>query len=381
MRILIHSNGPHVPSGYGVQCNILVRQLQAMGHDVAVSCMYGLAGQPIRWDGITLYPQGKADFSPDTLFGHAEAHEAELVIIFMDFYKLAPIAGAISQQSWQCAAWMPVDTHDKIASHDRAVLMNSSAVPVGMSSHGTRLLRDAGFDATCIPHSVDLGVFRPPADRDALRREAGVDGKFVIGINAANNDAFRKGWIEQFQAFSAFRQRHDEAVLMLHTDMFTQRGVDLYQLAGDFGITDALILTGQYVKTAGLMNGARMADWYGALDVLSLCSYAEGFGIPLIEAQACGVPVVTADGSAMTELCGPGWLADTTPFYNMQRHADWMRPDPESILDCYQAAYLLPSASRDALSQQARDFAAGYGTEVTAPLWAAFLKGLGGDEG
>ena len=39
-----------------------------------------------------------------------------------------------------------------------------------------------------------------------------------------------------------------------------------------------------------------MADWYGCLDVLSSCSYGEGFGIPLIEAQA--YTVQTSDPSA-----------------------------------------------------------------------------------
>lgn len=36
----------------------------------------------------------------------------------------------------------------------------------------------------------------------------------------------------------------------------------------------------------------------------------EGFGIPIIEAQAAGCPVIVTDCTAMTELCLSGWLIE-----------------------------------------------------------------------
>ena len=41
MKILLHSNGPNVPTGYGVQCKQLARHLRDDGHDVAISVYYG----------------------------------------------------------------------------------------------------------------------------------------------------------------------------------------------------------------------------------------------------------------------------------------------------------------------------------------------------
>jgi glycosyltransferase involved in cell wall biosynthesis len=45
-----------------------------------------------------------------------------------------------------------------------------------------------------------------------------------------------------------------------------------------------------------------MAQMYNASDVVILNSKREGFGIPLIEAQACGVPVITCEWASQPEL-------------------------------------------------------------------------------
>lgn len=374
MKVLIHSNAPWVGSGYGTQCAVLVRQLKALGHDVAVSCLYGLAGQPITWQGIVMYPQGRADFSPDVLGGHAASHQADLVILLMDARMLGSIAPMLKQEPWTLAAWVPVDTNDKLGAPDKYFLQASGAIPVGMSEHGTRLLREAGFwGATCIPHSIDLDVFKPPADRDQLRKDAEVDDRFVVAMNAANSDSMRKGFPETFEAFVRFRKRHPDAMLMLHTDMVTSRGLNLYQMADDFGIGDALKMTDQYVRTSGLMSPARMSDWYGCADAYTQCSYGEGFGITALEAQACGVPVVTTDASAMTELCGAGWLVGGEPFWNPTHRANWVRPSIDQITDAYEHAYEHASELRG----QAREFALGYDAAKTGEThWRPFLAAL-----
>jgi len=54
------------------------------------------------------------------------------------------------------------------------------------------------------------------------------------------------------------------------------------------------------------------------MDVFSLVTMGEGFGIPIIEAQACGVPVIVGDWTSMPELCFSGWKvskADTEPVF------------------------------------------------------------------
>lgn len=60
-----------------------------------------------------------------------------------------------------------------------------------------------------------------------------------------------------------------------------------------------------YANMTGL-NDDEMADEYSNADMLVFCSTYEGFGLPIIEAQRMGTPVVTSNVSPMTEVAGDG---------------------------------------------------------------------------
>jgi glycosyltransferase involved in cell wall biosynthesis len=102
-----------------------------------------------------------------------------------------------------------------------------------------------------------------------------------------------------------------------------------------------------------------MAAIYSSLDVLLSPSAGEGFGIPVLEAQACGVPVIVSDFSAQPELCGSGWLVEGTRNYTPID--SWQfRPDVPDIYDALRQAY---AARTDEHAAKAVEFAAQYDVE------------------
>ena len=86
-----------------------------------------------------------------------------------------------------------------------------------------------------------------------------------------------------------------------------------------------------------------MRMYYSAIDVLNAVSSGEGFGIPTLEAQACGTPVIVGDWCASAELCFAGWKIPATRGH-AQRFRDGQMsflhiPHPESIAERMEEAW------------------------------------------
>jgi glycosyltransferase involved in cell wall biosynthesis len=247
---------------------------------------------------------------------------------------------------------------------DRNVVEASGSALIAMSRFGEGNFRRAGFDPVYVPHGIDLDTFRPAENRDELRTALGItDDDFVIGMNAANNDAIRKAHPEQMLAFSKFLKSHPDALLSMHSGVHTDGGQDLEALAENLGISDRVRCADQYRYNAGMLQPSDLADWYGTLDVLSSCSFGEGFGLSIIEAQACGIPVITTDASSMPELNPLGISVEGEPFWNGVHKGWWMKPSVREIVCAYEEAY---DRRGEDHKDKLREFAGEYSVEKVA---------------
>jgi glycosyltransferase involved in cell wall biosynthesis len=332
----------------------------------------------LGWNGITVYPGSTEDlWAQDTLPGVYKHHKADVLITLMDAWVLDPSR----LRGMNVAHWMPIDAAASptgispcLSSMDRRVLEGGGGRPIAMSEFGREVLKGAGYPSPLyIPHGVDTAVFTPPEDREALRERLGLTGRFVIGINAANQDPVRKAFAEQFAAFAMFHEKHPDAILVVHSRTETRQGVCLDRLAADLGIAESVVFGDQFAIACGLLGPPDLAKWYGALDVLSNCSYGEGFGLAVLEAQACGTPVCVTAFSAMIELCGSGWAVAGDPYFNRGHNAWWVRPSASSIAAAYENAYEEAASMRE----DARIFALRYDADrILAEYWIPALKEL-----
>jgi glycosyltransferase involved in cell wall biosynthesis len=60
-----------------------------------------------------------------------------------------------------------------------------------------------------------------------------------------------------------------------------------------------------HVTITGYVDSARKIDLYAEALMLVLPSYEEGFGLPVLEAMACGVPVIVSSRGSLPEVAGP----------------------------------------------------------------------------
>jgi glycosyltransferase involved in cell wall biosynthesis len=202
---------------------------------------------------------------------------------------------------------------------------------------------------------------------------------FVVGMVAANkgNAPPRKSFPQVFEAFKTFHERHPDSLLYLHTMRENHRdGLDLPMLAKAIGVPqDAILYTPEFELQMGVPEW-KMAYVYSNMDVLCAPSYGEGFGIPIVEAQACGVPVIVNDWTAMPELAGPAqWVTEGDRWYNMSQGSWFKAPRVESILARLEDAY--DARGDTGLSAGCRSFAEGYDARrVMAEHWAPVLDVL-----
>lgn len=359
-RLLWHSNAPWAPTGYGQQTGLFA-PLLAQKYDMAISSFYGLEGAPITWQDIPVYPGIGGQFGDETLVRHAKQHfrgdpKDGLVVTLMDVWVLDP--RWISQVN--CVSWVPID-HEPAPPKVVEFFVDSGAVPVAMSRFGEHML--GRLDPLYVPHGIDTDAYQP-RPQAAVRKEVGLPkDAFLVGMIAANKGRpSRKGFAQAFQAFAKFAQTHENAYLYLHTmvNPGIAGGEDIPAMLDALDIPkDRVLIADQYRVLFDPYSHQSMAKIYSAMDVLVNPAMGEGFGIPVLEAQACGTPAIVTDFSAMPEVCGAGWHVKHTGYWTGLN--SWQAvADVDDIVSALEDCYGLSDADRQHLSETARKHALEY---------------------
>jgi glycosyltransferase involved in cell wall biosynthesis len=402
MKFLIHGNAPTVATGYGIQIAQLVDQLQQDGHEPACSSTYGIQGGVTSWPApsggsVRVYGCGYDTNSNDRVHmhaGHWFGGEPGWIIVVTDVWAIKnPLLA-----EFNTAAWVPIDHYTSVGPQPNVMefFERTKAVPLAMSRFGENLLMRAGLDPVYIPLSVNTEQYHPtPVLSNGMTGRELMDvpeDAFVVGMVAMNKGwaRDRKGFNEAFWAFSMFEREHPDAYLYVHADApGGAEGIDLRALAVHSGIPPHKIIFaggpnqyGYYLTYTPEM----MAATYTAFDVLLAPSHGEGFCVPIIEAFACGTPVIATDFSAQSELvgevddqgrwheCGRGWFVAAQPEWDPAHLALYKVPLISSVIEKLDEAY---EADRASMVGPCMDFAATYDTKhVYETYWKPFIAEL-----
>ena len=341
LKVLWVSDAPYASSGYSVETALAARRLRHHC-DLALLATFGLHGARLDWEGIPLYPGGNDPFANDVVKAAALDWRADIVITLKDTFVFNP-------QAYEGLRWLPLTPvdHEPLPAQIAERLRHAYR-PIAYAPQGFRALRDAGFDPLFAPHGYDPAVFHPIPPSEARKFLNLPDDLFIVGTVAVNRGGIpsRKAWAENLQAFALFARAHPDAYYYVHTalaDNGEEGGIPLRVLAAQLGVGDRIIPCNQDIYKTGFPNEYLLA-LYNSMDVLNAVSLGEGFGIPQLESQACGVPIVSSEWAAARDLNFAGWAVPDARghrhrFFDSQGSYVFM-PDPEAIAEQLEAAYV-----------------------------------------
>lgn len=156
-----------------------------------------------------------------------------------------------------------------------------------------------------IPNAVEAAFQPLPKEQaESFRQKYGISSETICLLNVGSN-----------------HPRKNLSTILKVVETLKQRGLSIHLLKVGADFTDeqkAFIKTQgleNYVSYLGKPEKSTLVQIYNAADILIAPSLHEGFGITLIEAMSCGIPVITSKVSAMPEVVGDaGVLVDPTDY-------------------------------------------------------------------
>lgn len=383
LRIMWISPAIWSASGYGVQTKQTVPRLAAMPEVeyIGIAAHTGLQYGGITSMGIDHYPCPDIPRTDYTLRRHMMAARCSFAISMCDLWTLSTDFNG--DRAFNFIPYVPVDAGP--LSLENFVHMNRASSVLVNSRWGLDIAQEAGIkNIAYIPHMVDTRVFRPMPDKIRCKKLMGYTrDTFLVGMVGANKGRMmisRKGFEFALRAFARFAEKHDEAKIYIHgalqsTDPDT---VDLYRVISAYGLEDKVRGLDAYTATLGLDEQV-LATIYNAFDVMLAPSLSESVNVPVLEAQACGVPVIANRTTGLTEHIGSGWIVEPKTEIMTPQATYWNIPDWEAIAHCLEVAYTAVGTKkgRKDYAKKARRFAEFFDSDrVARDYWQPFMQTL-----
>lgn len=338
MKILLLGDSPYITTGFG-RVNARALAILSNFHEV-----YILGGQDTEERGSHFFPTTDIDpmgwsqvervyseVQPDAIHVIADPATVMAWLLQKDVFQTPtfaymPVEGAPLNGYW---TQMFTDPRNKNVNYYTT------------SQFGVDTLRGAGIDSRLIYHGVsDEFTYRDDRElRDKQRHAVGWEPDWFVVMSVAQN-VERKQWPRLLEAMKYVRKSDPSVYLYAHTtpwDMGRLGGHDLIQLASQIGVSDRVIFNERLAdRNHGVpivgSDQPGLVDLYNMADAFALFSEVEGFGIPLVEAMKCGLPVATTGYAAGAEVVGDAGIT-VEPFEYVwnKTHARYAHVDPKDI--------------------------------------------------
>ena len=382
MKILVLGDSAFIKTGFGIVAATAVEHLKELGHDLVVIGAQDTQKRDLG-KGHFFYPieaPQKDALGWKNVAVTLRKHKIDAVHIIGDPGTVAMWLLRRDLIKYPITVYMPIEGSPMNYNWVQIFHQTPDLKIITCSQYGVDELKRNGLESTMAYHGVSEDFFQyEPEHRRVLRSSVGWDDKFVV-MNVAQN-VERKQWPRLFEAIKIVASKYPQVVLYAHTvpfDNYLLNGHDLPQLAHQLEIVQNVLFSGKHKSHNDSVplvsqNYPGLVDLYNMADFFVLPSQVEGFGLPLVEAMACGLPVAHTNYGAGAEVVGDaGVLIEPHDWVINKSHSRYANLSPESIANEIERMFLSPSLRekyREKGLARAKQFT---WTDYRTALWRAF---------
>lgn len=285
-------------TGFSRCTHAVCDHLTAIGHQVMVLGL-NYYGDPHQYR-YQIFPcrqpfdGGHDQFGVGRLPVLVDRYKPDLVVLLNDPWNIPAYMESMAATAHKpkIAAWLAVDgcnqKGEQLTGLDLAMVWTDFA-------HDELIEGGCTVPIEIVPLGVDTDVFYP-TDQTAARMAMLPPGladadPFIIGVVGRNQIRKRLDLTIKYFAGWQARYRHDNVYLYIHTAPTGETGADLNSLVDYHGVRGRVLFTTGLTVGTGATN-AFLRDMYNMFDMYFTTSQGEGWGLPALEAMACGVPCV-----------------------------------------------------------------------------------------
>jgi glycosyltransferase involved in cell wall biosynthesis len=349
-KILVMTDSPKIDTGFGRVGREVWSYLSSTGkYEVrSIGWFHQENNREVPYHIHTTKKNEKGIITQEDKYGHhsfpvyVDGFKPDLVWTLGDMWMTDHVKNAPNRKSFKWVGYFPIDG-EPVPSKWGEIVGNMD-VAVAYGKYGRHVIgkRTSSANLKYIYHGVNSKLFKPApeAQRTMFKKQLlGVTDKKIIGIVARNQprkafdclfqmfyhvlngewykcgecgeitasgyDVIERSPIEKDRCRSCNSDNlkkgspRNDIILYLHCAP-KDCGWELIDLQEDFNLRGNIIFNPDLQIGRGVAENS-LAAIYNAIDIFTLPTRGEGFGLPVLEAMSCGRPVVATDYSAHPE--------------------------------------------------------------------------------
>jgi glycosyltransferase involved in cell wall biosynthesis len=401
-RVLLVSHGITTVTGFANQTYLVGRALIEEGYDVLVA-QRDYRGEPIKFAegtktesgrdlaGFTMLPWGIKPWGEDKVPWLIEYYKPDIVFTLGDIWCYQYLSQMRKTTAWKWFAQYVFDTENMVSFWNMSVHNADLSIVPSKISYDLTVNKYGHKNVAYIPHGINTDIFRPATAEEKIkfRKDLGLpEDAFIVSCVAHNQQ--RKMMPRLLEAFRKFAVGKRNIFLLMHTTIREEVGWDLSLIINDWGMKDIVFFTDSASKMMMdvHISEEEMRRLYCASDVHALSTGGEGFGVPIVEAMACGIPnVATAYTTTKEFLCDVKKTNETemeytntrgiaVPYVDIEWHHTggvWALIDTNKMAEAFQFLYEHPE-ERHRMGSLAREHAvSNYDSKLIKNKWKEFF--------